>query len=214
MFWGDFEFWKSASGTFRKEWQRVKYVRRAFISSLLIGWGLGGLIIYLIVSGVFETRIANKDSTIENLQTRVDGYESKLDVSTPEEAGKKIKNLESQVERLQSISAPRLKILESLFVQENEKWTYRVKIEVASRFTPNGLLLKFENEHISGDPEIQALNDPLMVEGPYEKGEDHISRYIQKPFGQFLVTLPIGSRSEVTFSWAFDDYPGGSFVAR
>lgn len=198
----------------KEQWPVIKGAPVIFSLCVLIVSGVFGVGIWFIMEWRYQGQLDNKDSTIQLQAERLAGYEQKLEVSTPEEASKKIENLESQVKHLQSISAPRLKILESLFIQENEKWTYRVKIEVASRFTPNGLLLKFENEHISGDPEIQPLNDPLMVEGPYEKGEDHISRYIQKPFGQFLVTLPIGSRSEVTFSWAFDDYPGGSFVAR
>jgi hypothetical protein len=183
MVTSDYNFWKSLIGTWRKEWRRVKYVRRSFLTllaiGLLVGWALGGWAIHSFVSGNYKTRIKNKDSTIENLKTRVSGYESKLKVSTPGEAEAKLKALQDEIIQLMDIT-PRLQIRDKSWIQEaGGTWILEYTVHSATKLTPNGLLMSFDAEGII-DSSLAALNEVAPQGGPVNRRHD-VSFYIQKP---------------------------------
>lgn len=216
-------FWQSFWKRWREEWQHVKDVRRPFLTllamGLSVGWGLGVWIIYVVVSMMFETRIANKDSTIQNLETRVSSYESRLNVSTPSEAEEKIMALQDEITKLQDEITqlkditPHLQILDKEWIEDDDgSWVLQYKTHSATKLTPNGLLLSFDAEGIT-NLAISPLNAGATHGGKVDRGHD-ISYYIQKPFGFYILRLRLTEKGEVTFTWAYDGFPGESDVSR
>ncbi len=194
----------------------MKFVRRSFITlltlGLLIGWGLGGWAIYLIVLSIFEVRVANKDSTIQNLETQVAGYESKLDVSTPSQAEEKFRELQNVIVDLQlkmkEVTEQKSKIVESeQIIIENADGTVNIQesVVVVGAYLPNGLIVEiFSDNIIEGVIYSHNTTSDLsnLPPGPHDN-EAVWSRMIPSPYGQYTITIVTKGSREADFRYRF-----------
>lgn len=190
------------------EWRVIKGAPIAFGAAILVS----AIVIWRVMEWGYSKQLENETSAKDLLQDRVVDYERKLKVSAPEEAEKKFKALQDEIAQLKD-TTPRLQIVDRAWErQEDGTWAYIIKFHSATKLTPNGLLLSFDAPDIK-DLKVRAHNEVQTNAGWVERGHD-ISVYIQKPFGYYTLHLQLKEKTEVTFTWAYDGFPGGSDVSR
>lgn len=145
----------------RKECAVIKGAPYSFLVAAL----LLGLVIWWALNWRYSSQIENLNSRNQLLAALNEDYEKKLNVSTPNEAERKLKDLQREIENLKD-TTPRLEMKDDALWEEKSDgiWVVKITFHSATKLTPNGLLLSFDAEGIKSYPLWPTMIQILILE--------------------------------------------------
>jgi hypothetical protein len=102
-------------------------------------------------------------------------------------------------------ASARLEISEPLW-NRGAEGGYRLatNIHVVSKFQRSGLLLMFKSEGIEGMRKLLPVNKQPTVHGTHAQDAGAYVHYIQRPWGQYFLTLGLRTNADVVFTYRFE----------
>ena len=91
--------------------------------------------------------------------------------------------------------------------QDDGFWTVQALVHVSSKFQRSGLVLHFRSNLIADIPQpLQMLpvNGQPTYHGKYVAKDWSYSHYVQRPWGQYVLSLRMKEKSDVVFTYRFE----------
>lgn len=91
--------------------------------------------------------------------------------------------------------------------QSDGMWTVQALVHVSSKFQRSGLVLHFKSNAIADVPQplqLIPINGQPTYHGKYLAKDWSYSHYIQRPWGQYALSLRMKDQSDVIFTYRFE----------